>query len=243
MLESTFGGYKIEEVAQVPSKSAWEVAVEYTALTFGFEKPVEGRINDLKAYFSFYGYIVEDCKVFKETMGAFLKEAIKAEKVIEEIEEHERKFRLASKEKKFKEMQEICKGQADIRLDEEPKRKSLHILNRPVTLLLSADEKVEAYETIRPTQAIESQLEQMKITEFPVLEPDTTKRASTSVYLKRSRPEFESDYSTPDNFTELALKVIFSYLDYGLYKLEESSFIVVGNFAILVIEVIFNLHK
>lgn len=243
MLESTFGNYKAEEMAQVPSKSAWEVAVEYITLTFGFEKPIEGRINDLKAYFSFYGYIVEDCGAFKEAMGTFFKEAIKTEKIIEGIEEHERKFRLASKEEKFKEMQEIYKSQTDPRLNKEPKRKSLHILNRPVTLLLSADEKIEAYETIRPTQAIESQLERMKITEFPVFESDITRRTSTSVYLKRSKPKLESDYSAPDNFTEFTLKVIFSYLDYGLYKLEEPSFIVVGNFAILVIEVIFEPYK
>jgi hypothetical protein len=61
MLESTFGE---ESEVQVSNKSAWGVIIEFATLTFGSEKTVEQRIDDLKNYCSFYGYNVEDYGYF-----------------------------------------------------------------------------------------------------------------------------------------------------------------------------------
>jgi hypothetical protein len=136
-------------------------------------------------------------------------------------------------------MQEFYKETPHSKLYCEPARKSYNILNRPVTLLLSADEKmVESYETINPSQSLESQLDRLAITEFFFPDPKIKRRTSKSVYLKRSRPELTAAVQSTNNFSASALKVIFSYLDYGSFKFVNPDFIVVGNFAILVIEVL-----
>jgi len=243
MLESTFGSKREDSDVQVSNKSAWEVVIEFAALTSGSEKALDQRVDDLKSYCAFYGYNVEDYKHFIELITIFLKEAAKVEKIIEGIEEDERKLRLAGKEKKFKEMQECYKDLSYNKLHPEPARKSHNILNRPVTLLLSADEKmVESYETMNPSQSLESQLDRLTITEFSFPDLEVKRRTSTSVYLKRSRPELTPAVQSANNFSESALKVIFSYLDYGSFKFTNPDFIVVGNFAILVIEVLSYSH-
>lgn len=242
MLESTFEESKTTEDTHVPNKSLWEVATEYATLTHASDKPIEARVDGLKGYFTFYGYVVEDEESFKGLIRTFLNEAAKTEKIIEGVEEVEKKFRLSRKEQTFKEMQEFYKDPTHANTSSETFRKSYNIFDRPVTLLLSADEKmVEIFETISPSQTLESQLERLVINEFPLPISDSKRRTTKSLYLKRSRPELTRATSR-DNFSAGALKVIFSYLDYGLSKYDSPDFIVVGNFVILVTEVLLHTH-
>jgi len=162
---------------------------------------------------------------------------MKVEKAIEETKKLERNCHLAEKEKTFKKMQELYKEKSVASPYSETSRHSYNILNRPVTLLLLADEKIENYETINPSQRLESLLERLSIKEFSPEENEVNYRTSKSCYLKRSVSEMEESVINSGNFSAGALKVIFSYLDYGFLKFENPDFIVIGNFVTLVIEV------
>jgi hypothetical protein len=238
VLESTFGCYEVCDAVFIPGKSAWEVAIEYVTLTANSEKPIQNRISDLKDYFGAYGYIVEDYDHFKDVIEAFLSETVKVEKVIEETEKLERNFHLERKEKTFKEMQKVYNNKPVSNPYSKTDRHSYNIFNRPVTLLLQADEKIESYETVNPSQTLESLLGRLAIKEFSPAESEVKKRTTKSCYLKRSKPEIEQSVVNSGKFSAGALKVIFSYLDYGFLKFENPDFIVIGNFVTLVIEVI-----
>lgn len=239
MLENTFANEKERSSNQITNKTAWEVAIEYAALTFSSEKTIDKRTEEIAEYFDFYGYKVEDRETFREVIELFLKESLKAENAVIGMEEIEQKYDLTKKEKTFEEIKEYYKEPRNVTsAAKKPGRWSNKLFDRPVTLLLSASEKqIESLETIQPSQTLESQLERLSISEFSIANLETRRKTSRSLYLKRNAPEMTVGSSRPQHFSAAALKIIFSYLDYGFLKFTKPASIVVGDFVVLVIEI------
>ena len=229
MLNNTITPSTTLSDAQILSKSSWEVVIEYALLTSHSDKLIETRIKELAEYFNFYGYTVISIKKFEEVIEIFLKQCIETEKIIEGLDNLDIKFKIARKENTYEEIKN-CYNELPTSYSKK-QRKSYKIAHRPITLLISAKEKLVEGEL---SQNLESQMEQLSINEFPMDEFKSYRKPSKSLYLKRSSPELMHHIK---NFSQHSLKLIFSYLDLEHLKFTKPEFMIVGDFVILVLEI------
>ncbi len=233
----------------IPEKSAWEVSVEYSLLTLFSEKPAETRVDELASYFSFYGFTIIDTGCFQSMMRVLLAECKKAEHVIQNMWELEKKYAIAKHEAAFNHIKEMHKGYSFDLLPSKKRRRTYTILNRAVTPLIMANEKlVESMLSPSPAESgpqllpqdlpLEAQMAKMSIQDL--LSPDLMlqRKPSKSVNVKRSYLEMHRLRSAPnDIFSVASLKAIFSYVDYESLRFPAPHFIVIGHFAAVVFEV------
>ena len=229
-----------------PEKSPWEVCAEYALLTLFSKKPTTTRIEELSSYFSFYGYEVADAECFQAVMSALLEECKKAEYVITNMKELEKKYSILKLETAFNNIKDMHKGYSFDLLPSRKRRRTYTILNRAVTPLILASEKMVESLLLNPEEilqkyddhSLETQMAQMTIEDILSPETQIQRKASRSLNVKRSYLEMHRLRAAPnDVFSVASLKAIFSYLDYESLKFPTPRFVVIRHFAAVVFQV------
>jgi hypothetical protein len=215
------------------------------------------RLDELKAYYTFYGYQIKDEGAFRTLMGVALEEIRKAEPVLSRLIGLEEKFRRDQKEATFQSAKDAYK--ATRKAIELPCLSHTHphryyLLSRVVTPLIVANERVvesllascDGQAKIQDLGAGEceqtqARLEKLRLHEDPSeqLELSLQRKPSKSAYIRGSYMEMQKlRTASSDVFSYGALKTIFSYIDQESLQFPSLQHLVVGHFAVVVFEVI-----
>lgn len=179
-------------------------------------------------------------------MGMFLGEIRDAEKVVAGVKEVERKYKLEARETAYTRVKAMYKGCSFDKVPQKKRRRTYCILNRPVTPLIFANEKLiesllngeesTAKDPSDPARILE-QIDRLTLED---LMPDlqAQRKSSKSVNVKRTYLEMHRLRGVPDSlFSADALKSIFTFIDYESMKFAAPHCIVVGHLAAIVFEV------
>lgn len=167
------------------------------------------------------------------------------------MQEYGKKFDFQRKETTYNDIKAVHKGCSIDFNSSRKRRKTYTILNRAVTPLILANERVvESLMQIAEDVAlkieevpIEAKMEKLSIQE---LMPDLQlqRKPSKSVNVKRSYLEMSRLRSVlSDVFSIASLKAIFSYVDYESLRFPTPHFVVIGHFASIVFQVILIYEK
>ncbi len=189
-------------------------------------------------------------------IGMFIAETKNAEKVVADVKEVERKYRMDVREAAYKHIKEMYKGCSFDKIPQKKRRRTYCILNRSVTPLIFANEKLvesflsvdesvprlgqtgkECSKEIPEAVQIEDRIDKLTLEDMmPDLQMQ--RRPSKSVNVKRTYLEMNRVRTVPsDLFSIEALKSIFTFVDYESIKFATPHYIVVGHLAAIMFEI------
>lgn len=207
----------------------------------------------MKTYLEFYGHKIEDAHSFKFLATTFLCQLKITEKTMAARKELQLKAKWENKEEDYKKIVGSPKAYSgEISTCKQKGRKRFIFSNRIVTPLLIAGEKklILKDSSSRPVHklslgsssvTLQESLDSITINEDPT-KHKTVRKQGKSHSVKRSYMEMQN--LTPNN-TEVqsilsieALKALFAYIDFECLRFTKADYIIVGDFAAVVFEVI-----
>ncbi len=246
--------FKVLDTGKAASleKNSWDVALEYVLLTQHSKKEVKQRVEELEAYYQFYGYHVGDPASFTTLMEQLLSRITEAAAAIEKFQAFETTYQRMQKEKAVTNLKALYKEAAH-----DTSRKKTHPIkyllpNRVVSPLMLANVRVveqyfpksEPMECEKDSTAkVETKFEQMCIQDDDVMDPKPVPAAkgpqSNSLKAKRSFMEMQKlESANYDLFSIGVLNAIFGYMDYQSAKVPDTTqYSVVGRFVVDLYEV------
>ena len=241
-----------------PDKNAWGVALEYVLLTEHSKKDAKQQIDELEAYYSFYGHHIGDPAMFSVLMTQLLALTPVATDAITKFVAFENNYQLMQKGKLAANLKTLYKETAHNIVHKKTHPIKYVLRNRIVSPLMLANVRVveQYFHTSEPmdmgsdTSKVEANLEQMSIQEnecaavaavaATMIQPDA-KGQSKSLKIKRSFMEMQKlESANYDLFSIGVLNAIFAYMDYQSGKVPENNsqqYSVIGHFAVVLYEI------
>jgi hypothetical protein len=224
------------------------------------------RLNEIKAYFVYYGFEVKDEARFQELMLVLIAAAKDAAQKVDKFREGERFIQLLQYEKTYNGLKEDSKDEAGcVNWQKSKSSPTKYIMfNRVITPLLIATETVvesplpaDLSRSPAPAPASSSDMKGLGMSQLTSGEceklqecfqkltieaeaPDFTlaRKHSRSLRLKRSYMEMQKVDVAPESIlTVRMLKAVFAYLDYESGKFSSPQHIIIGQLVTLIYEV------